>query len=56
MSLRNKQLDSITEADLQELVSNKVREVKTVEYKQALPTVNELLDQFRPFRPPNTLS
>lgn len=37
MSLRNKQLDSITEADLQELVSNKVREVKTVEYKQALP-------------------
>lgn len=37
MSLRNKQLDSITEADLQALVSNKVREVKTVEYKQALP-------------------
>jgi hypothetical protein len=37
MSLRNKQLSLITEADLQELVNNHVREVKTIEYKQALP-------------------
>jgi hypothetical protein len=35
--LRNKRLDSVSEADLQELVDNNVREVKTVEYKQALP-------------------
>ena len=37
MIFRNKRLDAIREADLQELVDNKVREVKTVEYKQALP-------------------
>ena len=33
MSLRNKLLDSIHEADLQEMVNNQVREAKTVEYK-----------------------
>lgn len=37
MLLNNKPLDSIIGADLQVLVDNKVREVKTVEYKQALP-------------------
>jgi len=35
--LRNKLLDSIQEADLQELVYNRVREIKSVEYKQAMP-------------------
>ena len=37
MSLKNKSLDSVQEADLQVLVDNKVREIKTIEYKQALP-------------------
>ena len=37
MSLKNKLLHSIQEADLQELVDNNVREVKSIEYKQALP-------------------
>lgn len=37
MSYRNKLLDSIQEADLQELVDYQVREAKTVEYKQTLP-------------------
>jgi hypothetical protein len=37
MSLINRPLNSIQEVDLQELVSNQVREAKTVEYKQALP-------------------
>ncbi|NET61093.1 MAG: ATP-binding protein [Symploca sp. SIO2E6] len=37
MLLRNKPLESITEADLQLLISNKVAEKKTLEYKQELP-------------------
>jgi predicted HTH transcriptional regulator len=37
MSLRNKSLDLVQEVDLQVLVDNKVREIKTVEYKQGLP-------------------
>lgn len=34
----NKQLESIEESDLQELVDNKVAEGKTIEYKQSLPS------------------
>lgn len=36
MSLTNKPLDTIEEADLQELIENQVSESKTVEYKQSL--------------------
>src|SRR6266536_3047160 len=37
MTIKNKPLDLVNEADLQALVDNKVREIKTIEYKRALP-------------------
>lgn len=37
MALDNKPLDEITENTLQELISNKVAESKTIDYKQTLP-------------------
>ncbi len=38
MSLSDKQLDSIHEDDLQDLIDNKVSERKIIEYKQSLPS------------------
>jgi hypothetical protein len=38
MSLSNKQLESIQESDLQDLIDNKVSERKIIEYKQSLPS------------------
>ncbi len=37
MSLKHKPLDQLIEADLQELIDNKVAECKTIEYKKELP-------------------
>lgn len=37
MTIKNRPLDLVTEADLRALVENKVREIKTIEYKRALP-------------------
>src|SRR5215211_901458 len=37
MTLKNRVLDLITEADLQSLVENRVREAKVLDYKRALP-------------------
>jgi len=37
MSLAGKPLNSVTESDLDALVSNQVRESRTIEYKEALP-------------------
>lgn len=37
MALINKPLDSINEQDLLDLISNQVREIKTIEYKLTLP-------------------
>ncbi len=41
MSLTNKTLDNLTEADLQSLVNNQTRESKTIEYKRDLPGGND---------------
>jgi len=41
MTLKNKVLDLITEADLQSLVENRVREAKVLDYKRALPDKSE---------------
>jgi hypothetical protein len=41
MSLDNKPLEFIQESDLQELVDNKVREWKTIEYKETLPGTSD---------------
>ncbi len=37
MPFINKSLEAIEESDLQNLVSEQVREMKTIEYKQSLP-------------------
>jgi hypothetical protein len=37
MTIKNKPLDLVNEADLQALVDNKVREIKAIEYKRDLP-------------------
>jgi hypothetical protein len=37
MQLSNKPLETLVESDLQILVDDEVREVKTVEYKRTLP-------------------
>jgi hypothetical protein len=37
MTIKSKPLDLVNEADLQALVDNKVREIKTIEYKRSLP-------------------
>jgi predicted HTH transcriptional regulator len=37
MQLTNKPLETLVESDLQSLVDDEVREVKTVEYKRSLP-------------------
>lgn len=47
MLLINKELNEITETDLQDLINNKVAEKKTIEYKQALPDNSE--DQKKKF-------
>lgn len=41
MTLKNKVLDLITEADLQSLIENRVREAKVLDYKRALPDKSE---------------
>jgi hypothetical protein len=41
MSIYNKQLDSITQADIEELILNQVSESKTIDYKRILPEDND---------------
>ncbi len=48
MSLSYKPLDQITEQDIENLIANKVREGRTIEYKEVLPTSSE--DDKKEFR------